>query len=194
MKPSWTEVTAFGLLLLFALVMAHGWPSGDWSLGWGAIGALGTVVLGTYAARISHAQHSSMEKEQAYRRQRITQKIVGLARELHNSSFAAIGMFNIYGVVPEELSTQIDTLLYEMHQTSSELDLSLLDDRRLKKFQLYCKILEAESEMIGMHILANKSHGQLGQIRAIERIKKESFALVFAFTDSTYGLYVFDDA
>ncbi len=194
MKPSWTDITAFGLLLLFALVMAHGWPSGDWSLGWGAVGALGTVVLGAYAARISRAQHIAMEKEQAYRRERISQKIVGLARELHNSSFAAIGMFNIYGVVPKELSTQIDTLLYEMQQTSSELDLSLLDEWKLKKFRHYSRILNEESEMIGVHGLAPQKFGLPGQIRSIDRIKKESFSLVFAFTESTAGLYVFDGA
>lgn len=193
MKPSWTDITAFGLLLLFALVMAHGWPSGDWSFGWGAVGALGTVVLGTYAARISRAQHSSMEKEQAYRRERIIRKIVGLARELHNSSSAAIRVLSSRGAAQEELSTQIDTLLYEANQTSFELDLNLLDEWQLKKFQLYCAVLKEESEMLGMRGLAPQEYGLFGRINGIRRIKEESRSLVFSFTGSTAGLYVFDD-
>lgn len=56
MRPSWTDITAFGLLLFFALVMANGWPSGDWALGWSALGAIGTIVTGGFAWRIAHVQ------------------------------------------------------------------------------------------------------------------------------------------
>lgn len=57
MKPSWTDITAFGLLLFFALVMAKGWPEGDWGFGWSAIGAIGTVVTGGIAALIAVVQY-----------------------------------------------------------------------------------------------------------------------------------------
>lgn len=56
LKPSWTDIAAFGLLLFFALVMANGWPEGDWSFDWSALGAVGTIVTGVFAGRISHIQ------------------------------------------------------------------------------------------------------------------------------------------
>lgn len=48
MKPSWTEVASLIALLLFAVVMAHGWPelSGDFWVALGAIGSLSAAIVG----------------------------------------------------------------------------------------------------------------------------------------------------
>lgn len=64
MKPSWVEVTVLGLLLLFSILMANGWPSRDWALWWAAIGALATTVTGFAAVMIALGQQQkNKEKE-----------------------------------------------------------------------------------------------------------------------------------
>lgn len=53
MKPSWSEVAALGLLLLFAILMARGWPVGDWKLSWDAISALASFFAAATALGIA---------------------------------------------------------------------------------------------------------------------------------------------
>lgn len=57
-KECWWRV---GLLLLlvfcFVLTLIHGWPSGDWGLGWGAVGALSAMAIGCIALKVSATQN-----------------------------------------------------------------------------------------------------------------------------------------
>src|SRR5690606_12252729 len=43
-------------------IALRGWPSGDWSFGWGAVGAISTVLLSGIAAYISYVQKKWMEE------------------------------------------------------------------------------------------------------------------------------------
>lgn len=100
MKPSWTDIAAFGLLLFFALVMANGWPSGDWALGWSAIGAVGTIVTGGIAARIAYVQyqdHQLAKQRKHYHalsslRDRVWQVERCLIKLAHMVELASIGL------------------------------------------------------------------------------------------------------
>ncbi|CAM5445569.1 hypothetical protein AFAE65S_02870 [Alcaligenes phenolicus] len=98
MKPSWTDIAAFGLLLFFALVMANGWPSGDWALGWSAIGAVGTVVTGGIAARIAYVQHrdsllAAIERQQAAK-EGVVKRLFLLEIRIRHLSDAAVTTVN----------------------------------------------------------------------------------------------------
>lgn len=75
MKPSWSEVAALGLLLLFAVLMANGWPEGDWGFGWTSLSAIGGLAAGFgafYAAyvalQIADKARSDKAEEDAVKR------------------------------------------------------------------------------------------------------------------------------
>lgn len=74
-KPSWTEVASLALLFVFVAVLVKGWPSGDWSLGWGAVGAIATIVLGAIAAHISNTQKTWLAEKRIADKSRITDDI-----------------------------------------------------------------------------------------------------------------------
>lgn len=48
----WKEIVLLVVFLLFAVLMAHGWPEGEWAFGWTALAAIGTL-LATFAAFIA---------------------------------------------------------------------------------------------------------------------------------------------
>lgn len=61
-KECWWRVGVLLVILLgFLLVVAYGWPHGDWGFGWGAIGAIATVATGGVAALIAYRQHSQIK-------------------------------------------------------------------------------------------------------------------------------------
>lgn len=66
-KECWWRV---GILLLlvscFVLLAIHGWPQGDWALGWGAIGAIATVVTGCAAVLIAYRQKKSNDERRSH--------------------------------------------------------------------------------------------------------------------------------
>lgn len=84
LKSSWTDIAAFGLLLFFALVMANGWPSGDWALGWSAIGAVATIVTGGIAARIAYVQYQDSRLAKEERRKSIQESFARSVNELES--------------------------------------------------------------------------------------------------------------
>ncbi|MDH4867963.1 hypothetical protein SBO82_13425 [Alcaligenes nematophilus] len=130
MKPSWTDIAAFGLLLFFALVMANGWPSGDWALGWSAIGALGTIVTGGIAARIAYVQYKdsqlAVEKKRKHAQDSIKGKIGHLERCLVTIS-PAVTLMSYYIRSPESDS---------LRKSRKALMDFLLDDGRWPDLEL----------------------------------------------------------
>ena len=62
-KECWWRVgVLLFLVCCFVLLAAHGWPQGDWTLGWGAIGAIATVVTGCAAVLIAYRQKKSNDE------------------------------------------------------------------------------------------------------------------------------------
>lgn len=62
-KECWWRVgVLLSLGLLFILLVMHGWPQGDWGLGWGALGALATSVTGYAAVLIAYRQKKSNDE------------------------------------------------------------------------------------------------------------------------------------
>lgn len=52
----WCIATTLAIVLGFVLIVLYGWPTGSWAFDWSALGALGTIVTGVFAGRISHLQ------------------------------------------------------------------------------------------------------------------------------------------
>nr|BDD43677.1 hypothetical protein 12 [Pseudomonadaceae bacterium] len=84
MKPSWTDIAAFGLLLFFALVMANGWPIGEWALGWSAVGAIATIVTGGIAARIAYVQYQDSRLAKEEHRKSVQESFARSVNELES--------------------------------------------------------------------------------------------------------------
>ncbi|WHQ44238.1 hypothetical protein [Alcaligenes faecalis] len=66
-KECWWRV---GLLLflifIFVLLVMHGWPQGDWGIGWGALGALATCVTGCAAVLIAFGQKKTSDEQRVH--------------------------------------------------------------------------------------------------------------------------------
>lgn len=63
-KECWWRLTVFfAAELLFVTLVVYGWPKGDWGLGWGAVGAVGTLVTGVGAIYIAYVQKKWIEDE-----------------------------------------------------------------------------------------------------------------------------------
>ncbi|TGV07692.1 hypothetical protein E4695_08630 [Alcaligenaceae bacterium 429] len=80
----WKEIALLAVFLLFSVLMAHGWPEGDWQLGWGAIGAIGTFVTGFAAVRISQKQASWMEEKKKISARIIEGRVLPLIQDLRS--------------------------------------------------------------------------------------------------------------
>lgn len=52
----WCPLVAISIIFLFVMLVLHGWPVGDWQLGWGAFGALSSFGTGAIAAKIAYEQ------------------------------------------------------------------------------------------------------------------------------------------
>lgn len=108
MKPSWTDVTSLGLLLFFALVMANGWPCGDWAFGWSAIGAIATIVTGGIAARIAYVQYQDSRLAEKERKDNLRSMVFDRVGQLENGlkelcEIVVSGMRYYSPTVPEVL-------------------------------------------------------------------------------------------
>lgn len=63
-KECWWRLTVFfAVELLFVTLVVYGWPQGDWDFGWGAVGAVGTLVTGVGAIYIAYVQKKWIEDE-----------------------------------------------------------------------------------------------------------------------------------
>lgn len=84
-KECWWRV---GILLLlvscFVLLAIHGWPQGDWALGWGAIGAIATIVTGCAAVLIAYRQKKSNDEFRANLDWVATRDANQLLNEIHH--------------------------------------------------------------------------------------------------------------
>lgn len=61
---SWIRAAIFFAVLLgFPSILIYGWPKGEWSFGWGMVGAVGTLVVGGVAIQISYKQTKWMSEK-----------------------------------------------------------------------------------------------------------------------------------
>lgn len=75
-KECWWRVGVLLVILLgFALIAMHGWPQGGWGLGWGAIGATASVVIGVFAIQVSYIQMEWLKEKRRFEKKRIVKKI-----------------------------------------------------------------------------------------------------------------------
>lgn len=195
LKPNWAEVAALGLVLGFGLVMAHGWPSGDWRLGWGAIGAAGTISIGILAVQISRKQQEWMSNERKYRHERIRRTVLRLGIELHNTS--AVGhnlLANQHDALFEMLLGNLDDELRALFWLKAEVDLHLLPENHLNAFHTYCSVVSKERGNLGMARLAPEEVRRVTGIGLFERIREASETLVMALEGSTDDLIRRDEA
>ncbi len=58
----WRLLIFFSVLLMFVTLVVYGWPEADWGFGWGAIGAVGTIVTGGVAVFIAWRQSRWMDE------------------------------------------------------------------------------------------------------------------------------------
>lgn len=71
MTPKLNDIAAFGMLLFFALIMANGWPTTDWSLIWSFVGAVATIVTGVYAIKIAVTQKKWIDNQHEINKDRV---------------------------------------------------------------------------------------------------------------------------
>lgn len=63
-KECWWRVgVLLFLIFIFVLLVLHGWPQGDWGMGWGALGAVATCVTGCAAVLIAYRQKKSSDAQ-----------------------------------------------------------------------------------------------------------------------------------
>ncbi|HBQ91060.1 MAG TPA: hypothetical protein DD803_16610 [Alcaligenes faecalis] len=94
LKPSWTDIAAFGLLLFFALVMAKGWPS----LKWDAISAVGTWVTGIAALWIANSQYRSVLKTEDYATRLLLRKVKEMSTRIYSLALEWVNAVENYSV------------------------------------------------------------------------------------------------
>ncbi|WP_336579365.1 hypothetical protein [Alcaligenes sp. CHO6] len=62
-KECWWRLLIFAsVLLMFVTLVVYGWPAADLGFGWGAVGAVGTIVTGGAAVFIAWMQSRWMEQ------------------------------------------------------------------------------------------------------------------------------------
>lgn len=96
LKPSWTDIAAFGLLLFFALVMAKGWPS--LSPKWDAVGAVGTWVTGIAALWIAYSQYRSKLKTEDYATRLLLREVGKMSSRIYSLALEWVEAVNDYSV------------------------------------------------------------------------------------------------
>ncbi len=103
--------------------MANGWPSGDWGLGWSAIGAVATIVTGGIAARIAYVQYQDSRLAKEERRKSIQESFARSVNELESrlSNFSA-EILNVAEVMSSASPSWLQVL--EQHIQQIPVDVS----------------------------------------------------------------------
>lgn len=69
-KECWWRVgVLIGVLFGSVLIAMHGWPQGEWGLGWGAVGAIASLVIGGVTLQINHTQKKWIEQKRGFDRE-----------------------------------------------------------------------------------------------------------------------------
>lgn len=92
-KECWWRVGVLLVILIgFALIAIYGWPQGDWQLGWGAIGAVATVITGGIALKIAFLQGKRDRDLQALK------EAINFSRIENNAKAVLVAINQVHGI------------------------------------------------------------------------------------------------
>lgn len=152
----------------FALVVMHGWPTGEWALGWTSLAAIGGVAAGAgafYAAKVA-IKVAERQEQRERKRKRIEAEV------------AASSLAPQLRLIKNQLEfclqlSKSNTREPSVYSLSSQTALLLqlvkgLDDQDIRLFaymsqQKACKIAEAKAYISGFHEKSQAIQGKITQ-------------------------------
>ncbi len=143
----WCIATTLALVLGFVLIVLYGWPTGSWAFDWSALGALGTIITGGFAWRISHIQLQNSRlavlERKEFAKNLVLGKVVKVERSL--MKLARLVEKNVRSVIEstsDHMYLDVSAVMAVLEDENYWPDLEIPSDRQMDVTSYDLQLLE----------------------------------------------------